>query len=300
MAGNPRTDLKWIKHWDRPVPEIPSLAHFNEGAANPGFTLPPHVHTSFELCYIVSGRARWQNTDGVYDLGPGDLYFTLPGEVHGGVADSRDPHHNFSVVFDLRLPRARVGDPAQDAAEEARSVESIAPRLRAIPGGQSTERTWIAIRTELERLPPPQDPMRPLAVAMVQALLVELAVATTRLGIAALTMAPPSLPAAQLALVRERLRDHLSEPPALEEMAGWIGLSPGHFAVLFKRAYDRTPHEYLTELRIEAACERLRAQPERAVTDIALELGFCTSQYFAEVFRRHRGMSPSQWRAGHR
>ncbi len=235
MAGNQRSELKWIKHWDRPLPEIPSLAHFNEGAAQPGFTLPPHQHSSFELCYIVSGRARWQNTDGVYDLGPGDLYFTLPGEIHGGVADEADPHHNFSVVFDLRLTHPRLGDPAQAAAEETRSVDALSPRMRAIPGGQSTERIWIAIRNELERIPAAGNPMRPLAVAMVQALLVELAVSATRLGIAALASTAVPMPSADLAAVCRRLRGCLAEPPTLTEMARWAGLSPGHFAVQFKQ-----------------------------------------------------------------
>ena len=34
----------------------------------------------------------------------------------------------------------------------------------------------------------------------------------------------------------------------------------------------------------------------RKVTDIALSLGFASSQHFAASFRREMGMTPRQWR----
>ncbi len=295
MSAKQRIQAPWLVGWDQPLPEIPSLVHFNEAQAAPGFTLPPHRHPSFELCYIVAGKAHWQNTDGAYRLGPGDLYFTLPGEEHGGVADELEPHHNFAIGFDLRMAGSRLGDPGR-AASEAHSVDALLPRRRAIPGGQSTERIWMAIRSELERMPPAGDGARLLAIAMVQALLVELAVSVTRLGIACVSGTQPVVPAADLAVVCHRLRSSLSSPPSLAEMATWVGLSPGHFAVVFKRAFNATPHEYLTSLRIEVASERLLSAPHESITSIALDLGFCSSQYFSEVFRTQRGMTPSQWR----
>jgi AraC-like DNA-binding protein len=132
---------------------------------------------------------------------------------------------------------------------------------------------------------------------MVQALLVELAVTATRIAIAARAAARVPEPR-RMALpeVIERLRASLQAPPALAEMAEWTGLSPGHFAVVFKREFRKTPLEYLTELRIDAAAERLAQDPRAGVTEVALEFGFCSSQYFAEVFKRVKGMSPSTWR----
>jgi AraC-like DNA-binding protein len=277
------------------MPEIPSLVHFNEAQAPASLRLPPHRHPTFELCYLVSGRARWTNPDGTFDVGPGDLYVTLPDEVHEGVADAREPHHNFAIGFDLRLAAPRLDDQAA-AADEARAVDAIIPRQRVIPGGQPTERIFRALRAELEAMPPAGDPRRGLGIAMVQALLVELAVTATRIAIAA--RAPLRLTGAQpdLAPVVERMRGALAEPPTLAEMAAWVDLSPGHFAVQFKRAYGATPLEYLTSLRVDAAAERLRADRRASVTDVALDLGFCSSQYFSEVFKRLKGMTPSQWR----
>lgn len=299
MATNPRPPTPWLHGWQHPLPEVPTLVHFNEAQAAPRFRLPPHRHPSFELCYLVSGRARWSNPDGDFDVGPGDLYVTLPDEPHEGVADATDPHHNFAIGFDLSLSSPRIGDPGH-AAEEAQAVDAIIPRQRVIPGGQPTERIFRALRTELEAMPPSGDARRALGIAMVQALLVELAVTATRIAIAARDPRErvASTPDADLARVAERLRGSLAAPPTLAEMAGWVGLSPGHLAVRFKRAYGQTPLEYLTARRIEVACERLRADRSAGVTDIALDLGFCSSQYFSEVFKRVTGTTPSRWRSG--
>ncbi len=297
MSTNTRSVAVWFRGWVDPVAEIPTLVHFNEAMACPGHVLQPHRHSSFELCYIVSGRAHWRNTDGDYQLGAGDLYLTFPGELHSGFSDHRHPQHNFAIGFDLTVAASRGDDNAR-AADEARSLQAFLPRQRCIPGGQATERIWRAIRAELESMPAAGDPRRKLAVAMTQALLVELAVNATRLGIAAAETPRAVHPARPLEELASRLRARLEDPPSLAEMASWAGLSPGHFAVLFKRKYRRTPLEYLTVLRIDAAAERLRAQPRRAITDIALELGFCSSQYFCEVFRRQKAMTPTRWRRG--
>ncbi|MBA2479276.1 MAG: AraC family transcriptional regulator [Planctomycetes bacterium] len=290
----------WIRAWERPVVELPALAHFNEAKVPPGMVLPPHRHDTFEVCLIVAGRAHWTNPDGTFSLGAGDLYITSPGEVHDGRADARDPQHNYAIGFDLGSLVAGIGDPALGAAE-ASAVDALAPRRRVIPGGGRTARIFAAIRQELEELPAVSDPQRRMSIVMLQALLVELAVMVTRLAIAARVGDDAHLAAPtrrDFALVDQRLHASLGAPPSLAEMASWMGLSPGHFAVAFKRAFGRTPLEHLTRLRIEAAAERLRSDRRTSVTGVALDFGFCSSQYFSEVFKRVTGRTPSGWRAG--
>jgi AraC-like DNA-binding protein len=288
----------WVWGWNSPLPEVPALAHFNEAKSPPGYVLPPHRHATVEVCLIVAGRAHWQNPDGEFTLGAGDLYLIGANEEHNGRSDERDPQHNFAIGFDLGRLVARLGDPGQ-SAEEARAVDALLPRRRVIPGAANTARIFTAIRHELEHLPPPSAPGRGLAVVMIQALLVELAVTVTRLVIEArdgFEAMPPSR--AAIRQVAERLRGTLGDPPTLAEMAEWAGMSPGHLAVAFKREFGRTPLEHLTTLRIEAASTRLREDRRASITDIALDLGFCSSQYFSEVFKRVTGQTPSGWRDG--
>lgn len=90
---------------------------------------------------------------------------------------------------------------------------------------------------------------------------------------------------------------HLSEPLDATDLAAGSALSPGRFYEVFREATGTTPKDYILSRKIELAAARLALEPGASVTEVAYALGFSSSQYFATVFRRYRGMSPSQARA---
>ena len=67
----------------------------------------------------------------------------------------------------------------------------------------------------------------------------------------------------------------------------------------FKAETGYTLHEYLIHRRVEEAHRRLSSTDED-ITNIAHNLGFSSSQYFATVFRRETGMTPGEYRDSHR
>lgn len=81
----------------------------------------------------------------------------------------------------------------------------------------------------------------------------------------------------------------------LERAAAQAGLSPFHFLRSFSRTLGVTPHQYLLRARLRRAA-RLLVDPERPITDIALEVGFADLSNFIRTFRRAAGMSPSAFR----
>ena len=82
----------------------------------------------------------------------------------------------------------------------------------------------------------------------------------------------------------------------VREMAEQCGLGTTQFTRHCRQLTNMTPMEYLARCRIVAATELLRTEPDRSVTDVGLSLGFSSSQYFAKVFRKHTGCSPSEFR----
>lgn len=90
--------------------------------------------------------------------------------------------------------------------------------------------------------------------------------------------------------------DTLADPPPLECFAKTAGLSPSQFSKEFKAITGTTPGDHLLRLRVEEAARRLADEPGLTVTQVAFDLGFSSSQYFATVFRRYIGGSPSFWR----
>src|SRR2546422_820605 len=79
----------------------------------------------------------------------------------------------------------------------------------------------------------------------------------------------------------------------LRGLARSAGMSPFHFARVFRELTDVPPHRYLVAVRLRAAVERLR-QGE-SVTDTCFAVGFNSLGHFIEMFRRTYGVSPSRF-----
>lgn len=95
--------------------------------------------------------------------------------------------------------------------------------------------------------------------------------------------------------VTEHIEANLPEPIPLTRLAQIAGLSPWHFARVFKEATGVTPHTYVIRARLQRAQERLR-EGEASLAEIATQTGFCDQSHLARHFRRVFGLSPSAWR----
>lgn len=93
----------------------------------------------------------------------------------------------------------------------------------------------------------------------------------------------------------EMMRARLSEDISLDELAAEAQLSPFHFARMFKQSVGVPPRAYLTQLRMDKACELLK-YANMSITEIAQEVGYSSNQVLARTFLKHRHMSPTDYR----
>ena len=98
----------------------------------------------------------------------------------------------------------------------------------------------------------------------------------------------------QLGRVLEHLHAHLLDDLPLSALANVAGLSPWHFARLFKRSVGEPPHRYLVRQRLVRAKEMLAG--ETSLADIAQTLRFCDQSHFAAQFKRAYGVPPQRFR----
>ncbi|HWB92480.1 MAG TPA: AraC family transcriptional regulator [Puia sp.] len=94
---------------------------------------------------------------------------------------------------------------------------------------------------------------------------------------------------------RRMIEKHACEGIDLDMMASEACLSKFHFSRLFRRCYGCTPHQYLTERRIEEA-KGLLARGA-SVEEACFGTGFASVPSFALLFRRQTGMAPRVFRA---
>lgn len=103
------------------------------------------------------------------------------------------------------------------------------------------------------------------------------------------------LAAWQVKRVDRYMRDNLPQEIGLQELADLVDLSRFHFCRAFRMATGSSPHEWLAQLRIEAA-QHLLANPRLRVADIGLVVGYRSPSAFTAAFRRVAGVTPREFR----
>ncbi|MFC5649395.1 AraC family transcriptional regulator [Paenibacillus solisilvae] len=93
----------------------------------------------------------------------------------------------------------------------------------------------------------------------------------------------------------EWIREHSSLPLTLEQMADAADYSVSHFSRQFHLLLGRTPIDFLTECRIVHA-KILLVSTELSVKAVAEKVGFASSAYFIQRFRKFENMTPEQFR----
>ncbi|MCF0228647.1 MAG: AraC family transcriptional regulator [Parasporobacterium sp.] len=91
------------------------------------------------------------------------------------------------------------------------------------------------------------------------------------------------------------ISDHLVEEIKISDVAEHLHWSESHIMKVFKRECGLSITEYITETRIEMACELLKGT-DWNMSMVSSMCGFADSSYFTRVFRKVMNMSPSDFR----
>lgn len=102
--------------------------------------------------------------------------------------------------------------------------------------------------------------------------------------------------AARMHRVLEFIDRHLEESLELDALASVANFSAYHFHRLFTAWMGETLGEFVRRRRLEVAAQRLAAQPRLAVTEVALGVGFGSTEAFSRAFKTRFGATPTAWR----
>lgn len=267
---------------------IPGLRMFGYQSTNRAIpALNMHYHKdSFEFVYMVQGNLRFAAGGHSYSISGGDLFVTQPGEVHdtGDIPMSLHQMYWFQVeVQDLthflyleptaaRSLVERLRELPSHVIKASSSVEGILERVfENIAGG-----TWLG-RMQAGQL---------LGVLLCQVL--------KDAEVPAFRITP------DIGRATEYILEHLQDELDMEELAAVALLSVSRFKQKFKEQLGTSPRSFVNYHKIELAKKLLLEG--RSVTDVAMELGFSSSNYFSAVFSRYAALPPTEYikRAGER
>lgn len=237
-----------------------------------------HIHDFPALWYVAEAGAVYVAAAGEV-LDPGQL-------AH--------PASGVAVFFDP----AALGEDARSPWPSWRAHPLLFPFLHGYTGGmlrlevpRARRSAWdSAIRSIESELATHQEGYRQAALAHLTVLLIELA-RLARDVVADLRRSGEPLLADVFTVIDRR---H-SEPLSLRDVAGELGMTPGHLTTVVRRRTGRTVQEWIIERRMAEARELL-AETDLPVAEVAGRVGMADPGYFSRLFSRAHGVSPREWR----
>lgn len=246
---------------------------------------PFHAHDGYMLEFVDRGSMWLLEPETRRTLvGQGQYYVLRPGQEH---SQEVDPHvHTLFVEF----PREQV----EEVTHELTGTRNLAFLEPTIALAQREIFTLLeSIATEVEHsLDGMQIMLQSLGIQLtVQLLRTQRHGEKERENHQVSRVLSPEI-RRSIDFIHAYYTDNLS----LQQVATSASLSPYHFLRLFKRQVGITPHTYIQRLRLRQAALLLSSSDE-PITAIASHLGFSSPGHLSESFRRHYGLTPSQYRA---
>lgn len=221
----------------------------------------PHDHVCAEIVYCSGSGGILHQGGEVMEYADQSLFVYQPGRTHW-VANERKGEH---VCLGL------VG-------------EGVA---RIVPGMRSANPSLAAYFAELHRARGLGDEWHAVRLNLLSGLI--LCELLTQQGAG---LARPESRASQ---ARRIIENELTGELSVTALAERLGLNGDYLRALFREEFGEPIHGYILRRRLELAGQLLRATP-LPIKEIAAQAGFPNEFYFSRLFRRRKGLSPTEWR----
>ncbi len=97
-------------------------------------------------------------------------------------------------------------------------------------------------------------------------------------------------------IVQDYIEKNINKVFSLEEISSVSGFSKYHFHRVFTSIVNETLYNYINRLKLEKSASYLLHAPDKTITQIALDFGFTDSAMFARSFKKHYGISATEYR----
>lgn len=238
---------------------------------------PPHIHETYVIGTVETGRDAVSARGLRGHAGPGDLVFVMPQDVHDGAPADGGYSYRMSYPGEsfMRMVAEAVSGRPVPAAPFFRS-----PVVHDPEGARLFSAAHEAIESGADGLAGEELMLRAYARAFALH--------------AGGPLAPVGDETGPVGRVRDLIEARYSEDLSLAELARVAGFSRDHLIRAFRRRVGITPHAYLVDVRVRRAQDRLRAG--RAPAAVAAEVGFADQAHLTRAFKARIGVPPAAYR----
>lgn len=247
-----------------------------------------HTHMDwFEITYVISGKGKIFANDVSADAGEGDLYLSLPREIHRIVSDPADPLRFGFCAFNF-LPESPLYPLLNSEKMLHLGKNQRLFRFSHLTDSLRNFFAEIDFSTDLSAL---------LLEHELKALILRLLREVEQIPV-------PSHSHGQVS-GRERLcfdavnyiDANLTSIRHLSEVSDALGYHYSYLSRTFRNLTGNTMGDYFSNRKLALAAQLLETGDE-SVTKISERLGFSSIYVFSRAFRSKYGCAPNEWRKG--
>lgn len=236
----------------------------------------PHTHNHVEIFYIVGGKGQFLIDDKLYPVDTNNLVIINPNVVHTEVSLNAQPLE----YIVLGIEGIELGIP------------NSTPEQYFIFNRLDSAEVSTCMRNILWEMQNKQTGYEDVCQAFMEILLIRLMRYT---GLPVPAEAQAVSDNRQCVAVRRYIDNNYKYPLTLEQLAAEAHMNKYYLSHVFKREYGVSPINYMISRRI-AESKHLLEETDLSASQIAQMLGFSSSSYFSQAFRRAEGISPMEHR----
>jgi AraC family transcriptional regulator len=244
---------------------------FTLGVHPPGAEIPRHTHSTPTICYVLRGRFREHSAGSVADC-EAETLKVMPAE---------ETHWNSFAETETQGLRVEV---EREQFTHSRSILALLDTqllFRRPAAGELARQTIMELRAG-----------GPTSLIAAEGLALQMIAELAREAEPKITGAPPRW----LSVAEHLIRESVHRPCTIADIAAAAGVSATTLARGYRRRYGCTIGERIRQLRIEAAARAL-VETDATLSVVALSAGFYDQSHFSNVFRKHMGLTPSDYRS---
>jgi len=244
------------------------------------FEFKPHYHLDYHIGLVLDGVQRQQFQGQSVLLGPGRISVMPPGEIHDGRGHEQSEYR----MRTFRIAPALL----TEYFNELTGCETDAFFAGAMVEDPRIARNLVKLYDGIQN---PDGlsalPVEEAWLKLFEPLFAQLKVVTPQPIVGGLS-------ARHIQRVKDYCYENLASKISLEQLAALCDLSRYQFLRRFEKSMGLTPHNWLTQLRLERACLLLR-EPGQNLAQIAVDVGFYDQSHFIRAFRQWYGVVPSRY-----
>lgn len=245
-----------------------------------------HNHAEPEFIYLRSGRLYVRLGEEKLTLNHGELLLIDPFELHSADFDRDDDVEYCYLIFSFDC-LAGSGNAVSDKLSAIKNGRLRFPKT--IPASDPLASELGGLMLELQKLPRETEADDLLAVSILSRFMSRI---FSGVG---LCESESCRDIEFISRVNEYIdRNYSDSGVTTAAISAALGYSKGYFCALFRKNFETTFSNYLTDYRLGAAMTDYRNSPLR-LSEIAEKVGFGDYCYFSRCFHRKTGVSPTEY-----